>query len=155
MPRYWLFKSEPSVFSIDDLAKAPRQTTSWEGVRNYQARNNLRAMRQGDGVLFYHSSPEPPGVAGLAEVAAEAYPDKTALDRRSPFYDPKATTDDPRLSLVELRWKATFPALVPLETLRNSRPLAKMALLQRGSRLSVQPVTAAEWKTVLAMAKKS
>ena len=152
--QYWLLKSEPDVFSINDLEKAPRRTTGWEGVRNYQARNHLRAMRRGDGVLFYHSSTEPPGVAGLAEVVAEAYADPTALDKKSDYFDPKATPKDPRWSQVDIRHLETFPELLTLERLRKEPRLAKMELLRRGSRLSVQPVRPEEWKLVLALAKK-
>lgn len=151
MPKqYWLVKSEPEVFSIGDLEKA--KTTSWEGVRNYQARNYLRAMKAGDGVLFYHSNAEPTGVAGLAEVAREAYPDATALDKKSDYFDPKATPADPRWSLVDLAWKATFKAVVTLDRLRAEPALAGMMLLRKGSRLSVTPVTPQEWKAICKLA---
>jgi predicted RNA-binding protein with PUA-like domain len=149
MPRrFWLMKSEPDVFSIADLANAPKQTTHWEGVRNYQARIYLREMKVGDGVVFYHSNAEPPGAAGLAEVAREAYPDLAALDRKSDYFDPKATKEDPRWSVVDVRWVATFPAVVPLEKLRATKALESMLLLRRGNRLSITPVTEAEWKAI-------
>ncbi|MBS2032351.1 MAG: EVE domain-containing protein [Deltaproteobacteria bacterium] len=152
--QYWLVKTEPDVFSIHDLEKAKGQTTGWEGVRNYLARNYLRAMKQGDGVLVYHSSSDAIGVAGTAEVAREAFPDLTALDKKSDYYDAKATKADPRWSSVELRWTATFPAIVPLERLRKERKLAGMQLLKQGNRLSVMPVTQAEWRAILALAKR-
>jgi predicted RNA-binding protein with PUA-like domain len=152
--QHWLMKSEPEVFSIDDLAQAPRQTTHWEGVRNYQARNSMRAMKRGDGVLFYHSNAEPPGIAGLAEIVREAYPDLSALDRKSDYFDPRATAEDARWSLVDLQWRETFTQVLPLEALRKHKALAQMVVLQKGSRLSVQPVTAAEWKAVVALARR-
>lgn len=152
--QFWLLKSEPETFSIEDLARAPRKTTGWEGVRNYLARNYLREMRKGDGVLFYHSNAEPSGVAGVAEVAAEAYADATALDRKSDYFDPKATPQDPRWSQVDIRHVETFPRLLTLERLREEPRLARMELLRKGSRLSVQPVKPDEWKCVLALARK-
>jgi predicted RNA-binding protein with PUA-like domain len=147
--KYWLIKSEPSVFSIQDLARAPRKTTSWEGVRNYQARNFLRAMRQGDRCLFYHSNAEPPGVAGVVEVAREAYPDATAWDPRSAYHDPRASPDNPVWSMVDVRLAEIFAREIPLDELRGVKSLAGMELLRRGSRLSVQPVTAAELRGIL------
>jgi predicted RNA-binding protein with PUA-like domain len=147
--QHWLIKSEPSVFSIQDLARAPRKTTSWEGVRNYQARNFLRAMRQGDRCLFYHSNADPPGVAGVVEVVREAYPDATAWDPRSPYHDPKAAPEKPVWSMVDVRLVEIFTRELPLDELRGVKPLAGMELLRRGSRLSVQPVTAAEFRTIL------
>jgi predicted RNA-binding protein with PUA-like domain len=147
--QHWLIKSEPSVFAIQDLARAPRKTTSWEGVRNYQARNFLRAMRQGDRCLFYHSNADPPGVAGVVEVVREAYPDATAWDPRSPYHDPKAAPEKPVWSMVDVRLVEIFTRELPLDELRGVKPLAGMELLRRGSRLSVQPVTAAEFRTIL------
>jgi predicted RNA-binding protein with PUA-like domain len=148
--RYWLMKSEPDEFGIDDLVRAPRKTTAWFGVRNYQARNFMRdEMRVGDGVLFYHSSCPEPGIAGIAEVASAAYPDETQFDPKSPYYDPKAKRDDPRWMLVDVKLvKKT--RLMPLEEMRAASALAGMATLRRGNRLSITPVTAAEWKAVLA-----
>jgi len=150
--QHWLVKSEPEAFSIEDLERAPAHTTSWEGVRNYQARNFLREMEPGDGVLFYHSNASPTGVAGAAEVARAAYPDPTALDRRSPYFDPKATRADPRWSVVDLTWRATFREVISLDRLRQVPALARMILLRKGNRLSVMPVTPAEWKAVLGLA---
>jgi len=143
--RYWLMKTEPDECSIDDALAAPRRITPWTGVRNYQARNFMREqMRIGDGVLFYHSSCEEPGIAGLAEVASAAYPDPTQFERSSPYYDPKAKKDDPRWFHVVVRaLKKT--RLVPLAELRKHKPLAKMVLLRPGNRLSITPVTEGEW----------
>jgi len=142
-------KSEPDEFSIDDLVKAPKQTTAWFGVRNYQARNSMRdEMRVGDGVLFYHSSCPEPGIAGIAEVASAAYADETQFDPKSPYYDPKAKRDDPRWMLVDVKLVKKTRAM-PLEELRGYDALAEMVTLKRGNRLSVTPVTAAEWKFIL------
>lgn len=147
----WLVKSEPDVYSIDDLARDG--TTSWEGVRNYQARNFLRQMRAGDAVLFYHSNASPPGVAGIARVVREARPDPTALDRRSEYFDPRATAADPRWSTVELGFVERFPEVVPLARLHGEPALEGMELLRRGSRLSVQPVTAPHFRRVVALGR--
>lgn len=146
---YWLMKSEPDESSIDDLAKAGTKGTSWFGVRNYQARNFMRdAMRPGDHVFFYHSSCAEPGIAGLAEVASAPYPDPTQFDRKSPYYDPKSKREAPRWSVVDVRATRKIP-LVPLAELRKQKPLAGMWLLRRGTRLSITPVTPADWKYVL------
>ncbi len=145
---YWLIKSEPDVFSIQDLARAKGRTTAWEGVRNYQARNFLRAMRQGDRALFYHSNAAPPAVAGIVEVVREAYPDATAWDPKSDYHDPKATPDNPIWSMVDVRLVGIFPQSIALEELRGVKALADMELLRRGSRLSVQPVTASQFRTI-------
>jgi predicted RNA-binding protein with PUA-like domain len=150
--KYWLVKSEPSSFSWDDLWQSPQRTTSWEGVRNYQARNFLREMKQGDRVLFYHSSAEPNAIVGVAEVAREAYPDPTQFDRRHEMYDPKSSRDEPRWSTVDLRAVRAFPRPVTLSELRAVPALAKMTLLQQGSRLSVSAVTPDEWRAVSALA---
>ena len=146
--RYWLMKSEPSEFSIDDLASEPKKSTSWIGVRNYQARNFMRdQMQLGDLVLFYHSTCEVPGIAGIAEVSKLAYPDETQFDRKSDYFDPKATRDTPRWVHVDVKLvKKT--RLVPLSELRGYPKLAKMQLLQRGNRLSITPVDPAEWKFI-------
>lgn len=152
--QYWLMKSEPEVFSIRDLAKAPRKTTHWEGVRNYQARNFLRAMKKGDRALFYHSNAEPPGVAGIAEIVREAYPDPTAWDPRSDYHDPKASPDNPVWSMVDVKLVTIFSREIPLDELRGVKALAGMELLRRGSRLSVTPVTAAEFRTIETRADK-
>jgi predicted RNA-binding protein with PUA-like domain len=149
---HWLIKSEPDVFSIRDLAKAKRQTTHWEGVRNYQARNFLRAMRRGDRCLFYHSNATPPGVAGIVEVVREAHSDPSAWDPRSPYHDPRASPENPVWSMVDVQLLEIFSREVPLDELRQVKALAGMELLRRGSRLSVQPVTPAEFRTVTALA---
>jgi len=149
---YWLMKSEPAEFSIDDLVRAPGRSTPWFGVRNYQARNFMRdAMRVGDGVLFYHSSCEVPGIAGLARVASGPYPDETQFDPQSPYYDAKSTRDDPRWVGVDVRL-VEQTRLVPLAELRAVPALADMVILRRGNRLSITPVTAAEWQAVLRLA---
>ena len=149
-PHYWLMKSETDEASIDDLARAPKRTLPWTGVRNYQARNFMRdQMRPGDGVLFYHSSCAQPGVAGLARVVGAPYPDPTQFDRGSKYFDPKATPEAPRWMLVDVQlMKKT--RLLPLAELRAAPELATMRVLQRGNRLSITPVTAAEWRAVLA-----
>jgi predicted RNA-binding protein with PUA-like domain len=150
--RAWLLKSEPGVFSFEDLWRAPRRTTVWSGVRNYQARNLLRdELRPGDGVLFYHSSSDPTGVAGLAEVVRGGYPDPTQFDPRDPGHDPASRPEAPRWFAVDVRACARLPRFVPLAELRAERSLSEMELLRRGSRLSVQPVREAEWRRVLAL----
>lgn len=150
----WLIKSEPYVYSFDDLVKDGR--TLWDGVRNYQARNFMRdTMEVGDQVLFYHSNVKPPGVAGICEVASEPYPDPTQFDPASKYHDPKSDPDDPRWMLVDVTPVESLPRFVSLDELRATKSLAKMALLQRGQRLSIQPVTAAQFRTVLRIASKS
>ena len=150
--RYWLMKSEPGAFSIDDLARSPKQTTCWDGVRNYQARNFMRAMAVGDRVLFYHSNAEPPAVVGIAEVVRTAYPDKTQFDKTGHHYDPVSLPSAPRWDMVDIRYRQTFKTSLSLDRLRQESQLKSMVLLQKGSRLSVQPVTEAEWATVLKLA---
>ncbi len=146
--RYWLMKSEPDECSIDHLLAAPGRVTPWTGVRNYQARNFMRdGMRVGDGVLFYHSSCPEPGIAGLAEVASAPYPDPTQFDRRSDYYDAKSTRAAPRWMMVDVRaLKKT--RLLPLAELRSEKPLKGMWLLRPGSRLSITPVSAPEWRHI-------
>jgi predicted RNA-binding protein with PUA-like domain len=146
--RYWLMKSEPSVFSIDDLAKAARQTTSWDGVRNYQARNLLREAAVGDGVIFYHSSADPPAAVGTATIARAAYPDGSQFDPKDDHYDPASKKDEPRWFVVDVRFEQKFARPVTLAELRAVPALEGMVLLRKGSRLSVQPVTPAEWKVL-------
>ena len=146
---YWLMKSEPDECSIDDVLAAPARKTAWSGVRNYQARNFMRdRMRIGDGVLFYHSSCEVPGIAGLAEVASAPYPDASQFDRKSDYYDPKSPRDNPRWINVDVRALRKI-ALIPLTEIRKHKPLAKMVLLRPGNRLSITPVTAAEWRYIV------
>ncbi len=152
--KYWLVKSEPDCFSIDDLVKAKRQTTFWDGVRNYQARNFMRdEMRVGDRVLFYHSSCAEPAVMGICEVVREAYPDHTAFDPASDHYDPKSKQAEPTWMMVDIKLVQPFPQPLTLEKLRGVPALKEMELLRRGSRLSVQPVTKAQFDTILKLAK--
>lgn len=149
--RYWLMKSEEDVYSIDDLEKDG--TTCWEGVRNYEARNVMRdGMKIGDMVLFYHSNATPPGVTGLAKITREAYPDHFAFDASNPYYDPKSDPDEPRWLMVDVGFVEKFPEKVALGRLREEKALEEMALFTR-KRLSVQPVTAAEFERVVAMGR--
>ena len=150
--RYWLMKSEPAEFGIDDFAKAPKKSTPWFGVRNYLARNYMRdQMKVGDQVLFYHSSCEVPGIAGIAEVSKLAYPDETQFDRKSKYFDPKATRENPRWVHVDVKLvKKT--RLMPLTEMRSYPQLAKMIVLQRGNRLSITPVDPVEWKFIMSKA---
>lgn len=145
--RYWLLKCEPDAYTIDDLARDG--VTGWEGVRNYQARNFLRDdMQVGDGVLFYASNAEPSGVVGLAEIARAGYPDPFAFRKGHAYFDPDSDPDAPTWYSVDVRFVEKFPAVVPLATLKATRGLEKMAVTQKGSRLSVQPVTKAEFGIV-------
>ena len=145
--RYWLMKSEPDEFSIDDLVKAKGQTTSWFGVRNYQARNYMRDMKVGERALFYHSSCPEPGIAGVVEISKLAHPDATQFDRKSPYYDAKSTRDDPRWWNVDVRL-VEKTRLVTLPEMRAAPGLSTMITLRRGNRLSITPVTPEEWKAV-------
>jgi predicted RNA-binding protein with PUA-like domain len=141
-------KSEPDEASIDHLANAPGKTLPWTGVRNYQARNFMRdIMQPGDGVLFYHSSCPQPGIAGLAEVSSSAYPDATQFDKKSPYFDPKSTQETPRWLLVDVKFLKKTP-LVSLATLREHAELADMQVLAKGNRLSITPVTEAQWRFI-------
>lgn len=149
---YWLMKSEPDVFSLDDLARAPKQTTSWDGVRNYQARNYMRAMKTGDRVLFYHSNAQPPCVVGIAEVIKTAYPDATQFDPQNAHYDPASLPDQPRWDVVDIRFLRKFAAPLSLDFLREQASLKGMELLRKGSRLSVQSVRSSEWNEILRLA---
>ncbi len=152
---YWLMKSEPGECSIDDLAAAPGQTVPWVGVRNYQSRNYMRdQMRVGDGVLFYHSSCPQPGVAGLAEVASTAYPDATQFEAGNAYFDPKSTPEQPRWLHVDVRL-VRKTELLGLQAMRDAPTLATMIVLRRGNRLSITPVTAAEWKAVNKLLRKA
>ena len=143
-------KSEPSVFSIDDLKNRPSKTEPWDGVRNYQARNMLRdEMKKGDLALFYHSNCEVPGIVGIMEIASAGYPDPTAFDPEDPHYDPKSDPENPRWFLVDVKFRKKFRRTIPLAELRKVRSLGKMQLLQKGNRLSVMPVTRKEWDAIL------
>ena len=150
--RYWLMKSEPDAFSIDNLEKVG--TEPWNGVRNYQARNFMRdGMQMGDGILFYHSNCAVPGIAGIAKVASKAYPDETQFDRKSDYYDPKATREEPRWMLVDVAFERKLKRVIPLEEIRqHADALGEgFALTSKGTRLSVMPVTAAQWKLLLSL----
>lgn len=144
-------KSEPEVYSIDDLARDKK--TYWDGVRNYQARNFMRdKMKAGDAVFFYHSNAEPPGIAGIAEVAVPGYPDPSQFDPKDVHYDPASKKDAPAWYVVDLKYVQKFPEVLPLEALKKVKGLEKMPLLQKGQRLSVQPVSESEWKIILKLA---
>lgn len=153
--QYWLMKSEPDCYSIDDLASEKNKTTFWDGVRNYQARNFMRDdMKVGDKVLFYHSNAKPPGVAGVARIVKESYPDFTAFDPNDKHYDPKSKQDNPRWFMVDIKYEKKFKRLVSLDELRGVKSLEGMVLLQKGSRLSVQPVTKKQFESVCKQADK-
>ena len=151
--KYWLMKSEPDCYSIDDL-KADK-TTHWDGVRNYQARNFMRdEMQKGDGVLFYHSNAKPPGVAGLATIAAEGYPDFTAFDPKDKHFDPKSKKAEPTWMMVDVKFQKKFSRIIPLDELRGEKSLADMLLLRKGNRLSVMPVTKKEFDVVVKLSQQ-
>jgi predicted RNA-binding protein with PUA-like domain len=154
MANYWLMKSEPNVFSIDDLAAAPGKTTHWDGVRNYKARNYMRdEMRVGDKVLFYHSNIDP-SVVGVARVAKAAYPDHTSWDRKSKYFDEKSSRDNPRWFMVDIKLERKFKRPLALAELRSVKALEDMVLLKKGVRLSVQPVRPAEFETILTLSRE-
>jgi predicted RNA-binding protein with PUA-like domain len=150
---YWLLKSEPKVFSIDDLKQ--RGTALWDGVRNYQARNFLRAMQPGDEGFFYHSCCPVPGIVGVLSVAKAAYPDPTQFDPENPYYDVKSPLDVPRWSGVDVRFIEKFPDILSLTALKATPALSGLAVVQRGSRLSIMPVTAVQWKIILKMVRSA
>lgn len=146
---YWLMKSEPESFSIEDLKAAPHQTTFWDGVRNYQARNFMwQEMRVGDRCFFYHSNAKPPGIVGIVKVAKQAYPDPTQFDTQSKYYDAKASLEKPRWYAVEVKLERIFKQLLSLDQLKSYPELEGMTLLKKGSRLSIQPVSKAHWDFV-------
>lgn len=150
---YWLLKTEPDTFSIQDLQKSPGQTTFWDGVRNYQARNTLRdQMKRGDRVLIYHSSTDPTAIVGIAKVVKEGYPDHTAWDKKNPHYDPDSTKDNPRWYMVDIQLERIFQRPLTLAELKKIPALKQMELLRRGSRLSVQPVRKEEFEVILKLA---
>lgn len=152
---YWLFKSEPDAFSIDDLIAMKGKRDHWDGIRNYQARNLMRdQMKKGDQGFFYHSSCKLPGVIGVVEIVKEAYPDHTALDKNAKYYDPKSTEDNPRWMMVDVKFKQKYPDVISLAQLREVKALADMVLLKKGSRLSIQPVTKKEWDTIAKLADR-
>jgi predicted RNA-binding protein with PUA-like domain len=148
---HWLMKSEPDVFSIQDLKRVKK--SGWDGVRNYQARNYMRdRMRLGDLILFYHSNAEPSGIAGIARVSRESHPDPTQFDKKSDYYDPKATKEKPIWFLVEVEFVEEFSEVLPLERLKREKALSEMPLVQKGTRLSVMPVSLPEWKKIVTVA---
>ncbi|MBT8453794.1 MAG: EVE domain-containing protein [Deltaproteobacteria bacterium] len=149
--KYWLMKSEPESYSIDDLERDGREP--WDGIRNYQARNFMREMATGDLFIFYHSSAKPPGAAGVGRICREAYPDPTQFDRKNKHYDPKSKQDDPRWSLVDVEFVEKFAEEIPLRALKDDPVLEGMRVTQKGSRLSVQPVAKHHFKRVLKMAR--
>jgi predicted RNA-binding protein with PUA-like domain len=152
--RHWLLKSEPTSFGIDDLARAPRRTTTWDGVRNFQARNMLRDdMRRGDQAFLYHSSCDIPGIVGIVQITHEGYPDPTAFERRHPHYDPESVRAAPRWFMVDIRLQRKFTRVITLDELRAhaAKELQGLALLRPGNRLSVMPVTAPHWHFICAL----
>lgn len=151
---YWLMKSEPEEFSIDDLRNRPRRTEPWDGVRNYQARNMMRdEMRKGDQVFFYHSNCETPGIAGIAKIVREGYPDPTAFDPRDKHFDPKSAPDNPRWFLVDVQFVRKLKRVIPLSELKAEPALEDLQLVRRGNRLSIMPVTKKQWDHILKMEK--
>jgi predicted RNA-binding protein with PUA-like domain len=151
---YWLLKSEPTTFGIDDLERAPKRTTAWDGVRNYQARNMIRDdMRAGDQAFFYHSSCEVPGIAGIVEITKAGYPDPTAFDRRHAHYDPESVRANPRWFMMDIRLERKLARMITLEELRAhaAKELKGLVLLRPGNRLSVMPVTSAHWKFICSL----
>lgn len=149
--QYWLMKSEPDCFSIDDLKSRKAQTEPWDGVRNYQARNFMRQMQVGDRVFFYHSNAKPPGIVGTARIVKTAYPDPTQFDPENEHYDPRSKPDNPRWDLVDVQFEQKFKQLISLTQLKSIAELAEMPLLQKGNRLSVMPVSAADFECIMAL----
>lgn len=153
--KYWLMKSEPDEFGIDDLKKVGKKGAHWDGVRNYQARNFMRDdMKKGDLAFFYHSNTKIPGIVGVMEISREAYPDHTAFDPDDKHYDPKSDPDKPRWYMVNVTFKEKFKDTVSLQELRENPAIEEMLILRKGNRLSITPVTAQEWKAVMSMAKR-
>lgn len=149
---YWLMKSEPDAFSIDDLQQRPEQTEHWDGVRNYQARNMMRdEMRIGDRVFFYHSNCDLPGIVGIAEVVKQAYPDHTAFDPDDTHFDPKSTVDKPTWFMVDVQFVRKLSRTISLRELKDLPELAELALVRRGNRLSIMPVSEQQWQFILAL----
>ena len=153
---YWLMKSEPTAFSIDDLKNMPEQTEHWDGVRNYQARNMMRdQMKVGDQVFFYHSNCEVPGIVGIMEVVRESYPDHTAFDPQSKYFDPKSSPEKPRWFMVDIKYIRHTRRVIPLTELKDCEPLENMQLVRRGNRLSINPVSVDEWNIILRLEEGS
>ena len=150
---YWLMKSEPDAFSIDDLAKRPKKTEPWDGVRNYQARNMMRdEMKKGDQVFFYHSNCKEPGIVGIAKVVKEGYPDFTAFEPKEKYYDPKSDPQNPRWFMVDVQFVKKFKRTITLTELKQQKGLEDMALVRKGNRLSIMPVSKSQWSLILSMA---
>lgn len=150
--QYWLMKSEPDTFGIDDLCRRPEQTEHWDGVRNYQARNMMRdQMKRGDQVFFYHSNCPEPGIVGIMEVVREGYPDFLAFDPDDPHFDPGSTADKPRWFMVDVKYIKHLPRAISLRELKEKAELADLALVRRGNRLSIMPVTEAQWEFILSL----
>jgi len=150
--QYWLMKSEPEVFGIDDLAARPAQTEHWDGVRNYQARNMIRdGMQRGDQVLFYHSNCKQPGIVGIATIVKPAYPDFTAFDPTNEYYDPKSNPENPRWYMVDVKYQRKLKRCITLDELKLAKELQDMPLVKRGNRLSVMPVSERQWQAILSM----
>ncbi|ANE55585.1 EVE domain-containing protein [Methylomonas sp. DH-1] len=150
--RYWLMKSEPETFGIDDLCARPQQTEHWDGVRNYQARNMMRdEMKIGDQIFFYHSNCDEPGIVGIAEVARESYPDFTAFDPDDKHFDPKSNPDKPTWFMVDVKFVRKLSRTISLRELKTKSELGELALLRRGNRLSIMPVSAEQWAFILAL----
>lgn len=152
---YWLFKSEPACFSIDDLSRRAKQTAAWDGVRNYQVRNMLRDdIKPGDQAFFYHSSCTPPGIAGIVSIVKAGYPDNTAWDIHSEHYDPGSTPENPRWYMVDVTLVKKFPHFITLDEIKRNPALKKMLILRKGNRLSITPITKEEWMAVSKLAQK-
>lgn len=151
---YWLMKSEPDCFSIVDLQSCPNQTEPWDGVRNYQARNFMREMALGDKVFFYHSNANPSGIVGTATIVKTAYPDPTQFDPESDHYDPKSKVDNPRWDLVDVQFEREFKTVLSLQMLKEIPELSDMLLVQKGSRLSVMPVSAVHWNLIMGLVEQ-
>jgi len=151
---YWLFKTEPGTFSWEDLKKSPEKTSHWEGVRNYQARNFIRSMKTGDMVFFYHSVIEPLAIFGICRVVKDPYPDHFQFDSDSKYYDPKSAMENPRWWMVDIQYVSEFNPPVTRNDLKEIPELSGMVLLQKGSRLSIQPVTSSEWNRITALRSK-
>ena len=151
---YWLFKSEPTTFSIDDLKKSPKETTYWNGIRNYQVRNMLRDdIKVGDHVFFYHSNATPPGIVGIMEVVQAGYPDYTAWDKKSPYFDEKSSAQKPRWYMVDVRFIKKLKHMLTLNDIKKNPALKNMLILRKGNRLSITPVTTSEWETIIKIIK--
>ena len=150
--KYWLMKSEPDVFNIDDLAGRPEKTEPWDGIRNYQARNFIRdEMKPGDLAFFYHSNCDEPGIAGIVSIVSAPRPDPSAFDKRSRYFDPKSHPDNPRWYLVDVKYQKHLKQPISLQELRRHRQLENMKLLQKGNRLSIMPLTKSEWEYILSL----